>query len=133
MAKTWAIFRVYDYKGGEISSRVNLSYESFINELCEIFDNVNFNLAERRDKKIKKVLDNIVENAVEISEINNCESDDMIETLTMIDNKGYCNEVVHEVGVDCEMVKQIIMMGGLSYKLLNTIISSYNKEKVVLF
>ena len=83
--------------------------------------------------KIKKVLDNIVENAVEISEINNCESDDIIDTLTMIDNKGYCNEVIHEVGVNCEMVKQIITMGGLSYKLLNTIISSYNKEKVVLF
>ena len=83
--------------------------------------------------KIKKVLDNIVENAVEISEINNCESDDIIDTLTMIENKGYCNEVVHEVGVDCVMVKQIIMMGGLSCKLLNTIISSYNKEKVVLF
>jgi 3-hydroxybutyryl-CoA dehydrogenase len=83
--------------------------------------------------KIKKVLDNIVENAVEISEINNCESDDIIDTLTMIDNKGYCNEVIHEVGVSCEMVKQIIMMGGLSYKLLNTIISSYNKEKVVFF
>ena len=83
--------------------------------------------------KIKKVLDNIVENAVEISEINNCESDDIIDTLTMIDNKGYCNEVIHEVGVNCEMVKQIIMMGGLSYKLLNTIISSYNKEKVVFF
>jgi hypothetical protein len=83
--------------------------------------------------KIKKVLDNIVENAVEISEINNCESDDIIDTLTMIDNKGYCNEVIHEVGVNCEMVKQIITMGGLSYKLLNTIISSYNKEKVVFF
>ena len=83
--------------------------------------------------KIKKVLDNIVENAVEISEINNCESDDIIDTLTMIDNKGYCNEVIHEVGIDCKMVKQIILMGGLSYKLLNTIISSYNKEKVVLF
>jgi hypothetical protein len=83
--------------------------------------------------KIKKVLDNIIENAVEISEINNCESDDIIETLTMIDNKGYCNEVVHEVGIDCRTTKQIIEMGGLSYKLLNTIISSYNKEKVVLF
>jgi hypothetical protein len=83
--------------------------------------------------KIKKVLNNIVENAVEISEINNCESDDIIETLTMINDKGFCNEVIHEVGINCEMVKQIIMIGGLSYKLLNTIISSYNKEKVVLF
>jgi hypothetical protein len=83
--------------------------------------------------KLKKVLNNVVENAVEISEINNCESDDIIETLTMIENKGYCNEVVHEVGIDCQIVKQIIMMGGLSYKLLNTIISSYNKENVVFF
>jgi hypothetical protein len=83
--------------------------------------------------KVKKVLDNIVENAVEISEINNCESDDIIETLTMIENKGYCDEVIHEVGIDCEVVKQIILMGGLSYKLINTIISSYNREKVVLF
>jgi hypothetical protein len=83
--------------------------------------------------KVKKVLNNIVENAVEISEINNCESDDIIETLTMIDNKGYCNEVIHEVGIDCQMVKQIITMGGLSHKLLNTIISSYNKENVVFF
>ena len=79
------------------------------------------------------MLNNIVENAVEISEINNCESDDMIETLTMINNKGLCNEVIHEVGINCVVVKQIIMMGGISHKLLNTIISSYNKEKVVLF
>lgn len=79
--------------------------------------------------RIKKVLDNIVENAVEISEINNCESDDIIDTLTMIDNKGYCNEVIYEVGVDCEMVKKIIMMGGLSYKLLNTILSAYHLKE----
>jgi hypothetical protein len=83
--------------------------------------------------KIKKVLSNIVENIVEISEINNCESDDVVETLTMISDKGFCSEVVHVVGINCDMVKQIIMMGGLSHKLLNTIISSYNKEKVVLF
>ena len=84
-------------------------------------------------QKIKKVLDNIVENIVEISEINNCESNDIIETLEMIDSKGFCEEVVFEVGVDCNTVKNIIMMGGISHKLLNTIISSYNKEKVVLF
>lgn len=83
--------------------------------------------------KVKKVLDNIVEKTVQISEINNCESDDIIETLTMIENKGYCNEVVREIGIDCQMVKQIILMGGLSYKLLNTIISSYNQEEVVWF
>lgn len=84
-------------------------------------------------KKLKEVMKNIVENIVEISEINNCESDDIIETLDMINSKGYCEEVVFEVGVDCQTVKKVILIGGISRKLLNTIISSYNHQEVVLF
>lgn len=84
-------------------------------------------------KKVKEVLKNIVENIVEISEINNCESDDIIDTLDMIESKGYCEEVVFEVGVDCQTVKKVILMGGISRKLLNTIISSYNHQEVVWF
>ena len=84
-------------------------------------------------KKLKEVMKNIVENIVEISEINNCESDDIIETLDVINSKGYCEEVVFEVGVDCETVKKVILMGGISRKLLNTIISSYNHQEVVWF
>lgn len=83
-------------------------------------------------KKIKEVLKNIVENIVEISEINNCESDDIVETLNMIESKGYCEEVMFEVDVDCNTVKKVILMGGISRKLLNTIISSYNHQEVVL-
>jgi hypothetical protein len=84
-------------------------------------------------KKLKECLKNIVENAVEISEINNCESDDIIETLEMINDKGYCEEVVFEVGMDCMTVKEIILLGGVSRKLINTIISSYNHNEVALF
>lgn len=84
-------------------------------------------------KKLKECLKNIVENAVEISEINNCESDDIIETLEMIKDKGYCEEVVFEVGLDCESVKEVILLGGVSRKLINTIISSYNHQSVLLF
>ena len=84
-------------------------------------------------EKLKEVLKNIVENIVEISEINNCESDDIIDTLDMIESKGYCEEVVFEVGVDCQTVKKVILMGGISRKLLNTIISSYNHQEVVWF
>lgn len=80
-------------------------------------------------QKLKEVLSNIVENIVEISEINNCESDNIITTLDMIYEKGYCDEVVHEVGIDCQTVKKIILTGALSEKLLNTIITSYNKEE----
>ena len=83
-------------------------------------------------KKLKEVMKNIVENIVEISEINNCESDDIIETLDIINSKGYCEEVVFEVGVDCETVKKVILMGGISRKLLNTIISSYNNQKIFI-
>jgi hypothetical protein len=80
-------------------------------------------------QKLKEVLSNIVENIVEISEINNCESDNIITTLDMIYEKGYCDEVVFEVGLDCQTVKKIILTGALSEKLLNTIITSYNKSE----
>jgi hypothetical protein len=83
--------------------------------------------------KIKEALKNIVQNIVEISEINNCESDDIVETLRMIKSKGYCGEVEFEVGVDCDTVLQIISLGGVSHKLLNTIISSYNHQEVVWY
>ena len=84
---------------------------------------------ENLRQKLKEVLSNIVENIVEISEINNCESDNIITTLDMIDEKGYYEEVVFEVGLDCQTVKKIILTGALSEKLLNTIITSYNKEE----
>ena len=80
-------------------------------------------------QKIKEFLSNIVENIVEISEINNCESNNIVETLNMIRDKGYCEEVVFEVGINCEMVKKLILLGAISEKLLNTIITSYNNEE----
>ena len=79
--------------------------------------------------KIKESLSNIVENIVEISEINNCESNNIIETLNMIRDKGFCGEVVFEVGLNCETIKKIILSGAVSEKLLNTIITSYNNEE----
>lgn len=89
----------------------------------------NQKVVEDLRKKLKEVLSNIVENIVEISEINNCESDNIITTLDMIEEKGYCEEVVFEVGLNCQTVKKIILTGALSEKLLNTIITSYNKEE----
>lgn len=82
--------------------------------------------------KLKEVLSNIVENIVEISEINNCESDNIIEVLDMIDSKGFGQELVFEVGVDPSTVKKLILSGALSEKLLNTIITSYNKQENAL-
>jgi hypothetical protein len=89
----------------------------------------NQKVIEDLHQKLKEVLSNIVQNIVEISEINDCESDNIITTLDMINEKGYCEEVVFEVGLDCQTVKKIILTGALSEKLLNTIITSYNKEE----
>ena len=79
--------------------------------------------------KIRKHIENIVDNIVWITEINNCESDDIIECLNMIKEKGYDEEIVFEVDIDVDTIKKIIQMGGVSHKLLNTIITSYNKEE----
>jgi hypothetical protein len=92
-------------------------------------DKKNQKVIEDLRQKLKEVLSNIVENIVEISEINNCDCDNIITTLDMIDDKGYGEEVVFEVGVNCQTVKKIILSGAISEKLLNTIITSYNKEE----
>ncbi len=80
-------------------------------------------------QKIKEVLSNIFKNISEISMTNNCESDNVIEMLDMIKLKGYDYEVIIEVGVNCDTIKKIIQVGGVSEKLLNTILTSYNKEE----
>lgn len=56
--KKYCIFRVYDYKGGELRSDTNLTREDCAGNLAELFEGLDIdNLQERRDKKIKKVLD----------------------------------------------------------------------------
>lgn len=57
--KTYCIFKVYDYKGGELSSDVNLSHKSFIANLSELFENyVELDdLSTKRDRKVNTILD----------------------------------------------------------------------------
>ena len=46
MQNKYHIFRVYDYKGGELSTSLNLSKEGFIEEIFEDFihcDEIEFN------------------------------------------------------------------------------------------
>ena len=69
MEKMYCIFQVYNYKGGELSSHINLDHKRFISRLSEYFDGVNFDdIVEKRDKKIKVVLDD-VNKLSDISEI----------------------------------------------------------------
>jgi|TARA_B110000902_G_C14281655_1_gene577096 hypothetical protein len=76
--------------------------------------------------KRKKVLQTIVKRVIELSEINNLESDNMIEMLDMIYQKGFDSEVEYEVGVGTRTIKRWANQGAFNEKLMNTIITNYN-------
>lgn len=76
--------------------------------------------------KRKKVLQTIVKRVIEISEINNLESDNMEEMLDMIYEKGLDSEVEYEVGVGTTTIKRWLNQGAFNEKLMNTIITIYN-------
>jgi len=76
--------------------------------------------------KRKKVLQTIVKRSIELSEINNLESDNMIEMLDMIYQKGFDSEVEYEVGVGTRTIKRWVSQGAFNEKLMNTIITNYN-------
>lgn len=98
MAKKYAIFKVYDYKGGELNSSINLDYKRFITNLAGLFDNVELDsISERRERKIKKVLDgDSVESASDIEYIKGelkkvLEGKDFYSTYAGGD--GFCGEI----------------------------------------
>ena len=46
---TYCIFKVYDYKGGELSSSVNLTFARFIGELAEKFESIDLPKNKRNE------------------------------------------------------------------------------------
>ena len=76
--------------------------------------------------KRKKVLQTIVKRVIELSEINNLESQNMKEMLDMIYGKGLDSEVEYEVGVGTRTIKRWLNQGAFNEKLMNTIITNYN-------
>ena len=61
------IFKVYDYKGGELSTSINLSKERFVGEIIEYFidyDEIEFNQGTPDILKLSK---DIVRNIKELS------------------------------------------------------------------
>ena len=49
--KTYAIFKVYDYKGGELSTTINMSFEDLLSELWKLYGN-NPNLKTATEQNI---------------------------------------------------------------------------------
>lgn len=60
--KKYCIFSVFDYKGGELNSRINLTREGLAGKLAEEFEgHIDFDsilsLSSKRDRAISQVLD----------------------------------------------------------------------------
>lgn len=81
---TYAIFEVYDYKGGELSASPNLSKEDFISKLAEIFENKDFE--DEEGEPVKKDLEAIKEF------INSCVSEEDFES-TYAGGNGFCGKI----------------------------------------
>ena len=79
------------------------------------------------EKDIKNKLRSIVYKTTDFSEINNIESDNYIEMMENIKNKGYDSEVEYEIGLGCDDVIKLCESESIPVKLMNTILTSYNK------
>lgn len=62
--KTYALFEVYDYKGGELSATTNMSLEDLLNELWELYYTTDTNLETATEQDI---LDWLNDNPIEES------------------------------------------------------------------
>jgi len=74
----------------------------------------------------REALKSVVKNLPELSIINMCENDDIVNMLDSIAKKGYDDEVIYEIGVDSKTIKRWVLQGAFNTKLMNTIISQYN-------
>ena len=97
---TYAIFKVYDYKGGELNASTNLTKEQFISELAEIFENRDFE--DEEGEPIKKDLESIKEF------INQCISEEDFES-TYAGGDGFCGNL-YEIDGD-----KMVEVGITSY------------------
>jgi len=92
---TYAIFKVYDYKGGELNASTNLDKEELISNLAEIFENENFE--DEDGEPIKKDLESIK------TFINECLSRESFFS-TYAGGDGFCGEIYEVEGDKMEEV-----------------------------
>jgi len=92
---TYAIFKVCDYKGGELSSSTNLSKEVFIRKLSTFFENEDFE--DEDGEPLKKDLESIK------SFINECISKEDFES-EYAGGDGFCGEFYE---VDGDKMKSV--------------------------
>jgi hypothetical protein len=78
-----------------------------------------FLLTKRKPKKDKimklnKIEEVIKERLYDISWINNLESDNLVETIKMIKEKGFESELKHEINIGCD--ETLVLLDRISFR-----------------
>lgn len=63
------IIRVYDYKGGELNTDLNLSFDEFINELADFYEDIDEDIDLTDVESVKKYID---DNPIEFDTYAGC-------------------------------------------------------------
>lgn len=127
MAK-YAIFQVYDYKGGELSSSTNMSLTNFIGSLSEKFENALYDFVE--EKRSKTEQRNRAINTV-VSEVDiNYEKQLLEETkeavLKALKSEDFFSTYAGGDGFSGELYKiEGDTMSSVSFKSFSTEIAQY--------
>lgn len=83
--------------------------------------------------KLRKLLITVCEKVYDITSLNNFESDNILETLDMIKEKGLEDELIIEVGTDVNTIKFLFERGALNEFNFNTFLIEYNKKDLESF
>jgi hypothetical protein len=127
---TYAIFKVYDYKGGELNSSTNLDKEQLISNLAEIFERYNDcddddedDEDESDEEGLKKDLEIIK------SFINECLSrEDFFSTYAGGD--GFCGEIYEVEGDKMKEVDFTSFLEEIAQYIFNNWFNNENEEKI---
>jgi len=120
---TYAIFKVYDYKGGELNASTNLDKEELISNLAEIFERFSYCDDDDEDEGLKKDLESIK------TFINECLSrEDFFSTYAGGD--GFCGEIYEVEGDKMKEVDLTYFLEEIAQYIFNNWFNNENEEEI---
>jgi hypothetical protein len=113
---TYAIFEVFDYKGGELSSSINLSKERLVGELADHICN-NYDFEEAIEESLNWLSDNKKLELIK-KYINHCINDNNFFS-TYAGGDGFCGEIYQIDGDSMINVNFLDFLEDIALHFLN--------------
>ena len=123
---TYAIFKVYDYKGGELNASTNLDKEQLISNLAEIFERFSYcddDDDESDEEGLKKDLESIK------TFINECLSRESFFS-TYAGGDGFCGEIYEVEGDKIKEVSFTSFLEEIAQYIFNNWFNNENEEEI---